>query len=183
MKTLKLTPSQQGSLDCLCGIYSVVNAVSYLYHGKPNRRALSYALIVAYSEQWELIDLLHEGMHPVQMRSLLKSVLKTGFYHSRYPIRVTNEFKKSAKLSIAHALDLMQSFLVKARPIRSRVILISTKEHWTVVYHIDATYLHLFDSNGRSQYNRRHLSFKSGIRKQVLLRSGIFFIQRAKESR
>ena len=67
---------QQGELDCLCGIYSIVNAVYFVSNKKIKRKPLFHELLLAYMNNWGIYDLLTSGLDLHQMKYLLNHTAK-----------------------------------------------------------------------------------------------------------
>ena len=72
--------SRQGQHDYLCGIYSLINTLSYLYDGRVRREKLMYHLLSSYKRRWDLFDLLTLGLDEEQMDHLIGDVLLKGHY-------------------------------------------------------------------------------------------------------
>lgn len=172
----KLRPSKQGDLDGFCGIYSLVNAIAYLYGPRVQRQRLRLALITEYSFEWDVTELMADGMGTEQMDHLIRYVLQEGFYHERYPIDVGKPFARTKKLRVGAVIDRMQRFLASRAFPQRRIILIGTPVHWTLIYHIDEKYLYWFDSSGQRKSFRRSYSFRAGRVPHVLQRKAIYFM-------
>ena len=71
MKALK-----QGELDCLCGIYSIVNAVYFVSNKKIKRKPLFNELLLAYMNNWGVYDLLTGGLDHSPNEVFTKSYCK-----------------------------------------------------------------------------------------------------------
>lgn len=77
---------RQGQHDYLCGIYSLINTLSYLYDGRVRREKLMYRLLSSYKRRWDLFDLLTLGLDEEQMDHLIGDVLLKGHYARHYPL-------------------------------------------------------------------------------------------------
>lgn len=174
---LTVMPSKQGDLDNFCGIYSLVNALSYLYQGAIKRKLLKMALLEAYGNKWPLDELVYCGMEGDELAYLINEVLMCGYY-SRYPIKITRPFAKVRPPNIQAVLDRIQRFLFASPEPHTRIVLVTTKEHWTLIYHIDATFIYLFDSCGQKRAYRRSFSLRSRKKGHVLVVRETIFIER-----
>ena len=67
-----LIPSKQGDLDCLCGIYSLVNMSTWFYGDSIKPRPLFNYLLREYSEYWSLYKCLTQGIDIPEMDYLIK---------------------------------------------------------------------------------------------------------------
>lgn len=84
----------QGELDCLCGIYSIVNAVYFVSNKKIRRKPLFNELLLAYMNNWGMYDLLTGGIDIYQMKYLLNHI--TNIYnHIKI---IPSEIKQRPKL-------------------------------------------------------------------------------------
>lgn len=181
MKQLSIKPSQQGQLDNLCSIYSVVNAIAYLYQDKPRfkRRALKFALLRSYSQWRPLDDLLIYGMDTWEMDMVLGLVIEQGYFHKRYPIKINKPFLKDRALGIKALLERIRVYLDRADPLKARIVLIGTSLHWTLIHTIDEEFVYLFDSAGTQQARRTSFKLKVKGGAYLLEKDAIYFMQRA----
>lgn len=171
-----ISASQQGELDCLCGAYSLVNMMSYLYDGRVKRRPLMRALLKEYGYQWMLDEWLTHGIDEDRMDCLIETILRRGYYHKHFPIQVSQPFKEARRLTTKHVLNDMADYLIPSD--FSRIILISDQYHWSVVTRIDSQYLHFFDSNGRKRSHRTLYSLRADASRYQLYPGAIYFVER-----
>lgn len=176
MKSLP-RPSRQGDLDSLCGIYVLVNAVVYLYRGRIKRQRLKLALLTSYAEKWSILELIGAGMEDRCLRHLIKRVLQRGYY-ARYPIKFTHPFADAKSLRITGVLDHIHVYLKEAKKPHSRIVLLGTRDHWTLAYHVDQTYVYLFDSYGLGRVRRRSFALRAGRAAHVLVARETYFLER-----
>lgn len=174
-------PSQQGTLDSLCGIYSLVNAVAYLYDGRVKRRRLKSALLRAYQSRWDLLELIARGMDQQQMDYLIRRVLMRGFYRNQFPMRVSKPFEERKGLRAKKVMVDISRFLNRAEYIGCRLVLIGTQYHWSLIKHVDETFLYLFDSAGGTKSYRSSYSFRPGHTAYELIPDAIYFFERSLE--
>jgi len=174
-------PSQQGQLDNLCGIYSLVNAIAYLYDKRVKRKRLKLKLISVFHSQWDLEELLYEGMDDTRLDYLIDQVLMTGYYAKHFPVQVTKPFVKRRYLTNRALMDEMQAFLDEGGYQGTRIILLGTVEHWSLAKRIDEKFLYLFDSAGYKRARRSSYSLKANARRFQLFPSCIYFFTRLEE--
>ncbi|WP_172459648.1 hypothetical protein [Canicola haemoglobinophilus] len=124
---------QQGELDCLCGIYSIVNAVYFVSHRKIKRKPLFNELLLAYMNNWGIYDLLIGGLDIYQMQYLLNHISKL---YKKLKIQ-PNEIKRRSTLK-SNIITHLQS--------PNSIVLFSTNSHWSVINHYTDEELMLFDS-------------------------------------
>ncbi|OOF49683.1 hypothetical protein BKK54_08360 [Rodentibacter genomosp. 1] len=143
---------QQGELDCLCGIYSIVNAVYFVSNRKIKRKPLFNELLLAYMNNWGVYDLLTNGLDIYQMEYLLNHISKL---YKKIKIQ-PNEIKRRSTLK-SNIITHLQS--------PNAGVLFSTYSHWSVINNYTDEELILFDS----------CSIKS-INISEILPTSVFFI-------
>lgn len=181
MTTHNKYPIQQGQLDNFCGIYSLINAFVYLYDKRLKRRPLKMALISAFTEEWPVEELIQYGMDDIQMDHVIDRVVKRGYYGANFPISVTKPFARRRKWESRQMLREMEAFLASQTVAGTRLILIGTIEHWSLIKRMDATYVHFFDSAGFQRAFRRSFSLREGATRYLLIPSCIYFLTRMEE--
>ena len=183
MNEISIKPSQQGQLDNLCGVYSVVNVVAFLYKDKPHfkRRALMNALLKAYAEWGPLEDMVTAGLDTWEMDMLLNLVMERGYFHQKYPITISKPFLKDRNLNVQEVLIRIRRYVGRSNSKTVRVVLIGTTIHWSVIHAVDAQFVYFFDSTGDQQARLSAFTFKHSNRKRVLHKESIYYIQRTKE--
>lgn len=178
VKDSGVTASQQGDLDCLCGAYSVVNMMGYLYDGRIKRKPLMRALLLEFSYEWSLDEWLTQGLDGNQMDYLLQHVVTTGYYAKRFPLTITQPFRKRKILTPRTIMRDMERFINHADNRFSRLILIGTQHHWSLVKSMDEHYLYFFDSDGQKRLRRSSHSMQPDANSHQLFTDCIYFIER-----
>ena len=181
MTTHNKYPIQQGQLDNFCGIYSLVNAFVYLYDKRLKRRPLKMTLISAFTENWPLEELIRHGMDDVQMDHVIDRVVMRGYYQANFPVSVAKPFVGRKKLVSLRVLREMEQFLASQTMMGTRLILIGTIDHWSLIKRMDATYVYFFDSAGFQRAFRRSFSLREGATRYLLIPSCIYFLTRMEE--
>lgn len=130
----------QGWLDCLCGVYSVVNAHRFLFNASEEQSQELYNNIIRYlSKKRMLKETIIEGMTHTWMGKILYDVVG-----DTIPIKIGN---------IKNVLTLAEWWQIATEHMTSgekRVIILSIdgrSEHYTVVSGINEKALSLFDSS------------------------------------
>lgn len=124
---------QQGELDCLCGIYSIVNAVYFVSNKKIKRKPLFNELLLAYMNNWGVYDLLTDGLDIYQMTYLLNHISKI-YKHIKIK---KNEIKRRSILK-STIIDYLES--------SNNIVLFSTSSHWSLISKYTNQEFILFDS-------------------------------------
>lgn len=137
MEKLKasLTPAKQGELDSLCGLYSVINSLYWLYGRKIRRKPLFRALVHHLSQHSSIDECLTNGMESPQIDCLLH-FLQISRY-KRYPIAVHRPFLTQPNVSTKTIFAQCQQWLEHSH----RVVLLGDQYHWSVITHVDNDWL------------------------------------------
>ncbi|GAJ63821.1 hypothetical protein JFPO14_contig00008-0007 [Edwardsiella piscicida] len=167
-----LRPAVQGDLDTLCGLYSVVNALSWL-HPRLRRKPLFRAIVHWFSQEYDITVCLTTGTEPDQLDAML-DFLRTRC-QQRWPFTFSKPFMDIPKLSTRHILTQCQQWL-DHHP--DRVVLLGDQYHWTVVSHMDSEWLYFFDSYTYRRIHRSRWSLREERGKHQLYRQAIYFIER-----
>lgn len=178
MDSLEITASRQGQLDNLCGVYSLVNAVAYLYDGRVKRKQLKLRLLKAFEMHWPLAELLEYGMDTEQMSDLIDHVLRQGYYQKHYPLKISQPFLKIKPYRTKRLLADMQQYLNESAFEGSRIILIGTSEHWSLIKQIDLIQVYFFDSTNWQTSLRSSFSIIEGRKRHTLVPDAIFYFER-----
>ncbi|MCS2147114.1 hypothetical protein [Scandinavium manionii] len=168
--------SQQGDLDNLCGFYSVVNMMHWLYGNRIKRKPLFKTLVQYYDQHWPVIECLTSGMNSSQMDILLKCLKKARY--SKYPITISQPFRMQRTQQTEQILKDCQAFLTSHE---DGAILISDQYHWSVITHIDNEYLHFYDSWDYTRIKRTRYSLRRREGAYHLYPEAIYFIERSED--
>jgi len=141
---MKLLPYEQGYLDGLCGIYSIVNATR---------------LILGDMQEAEAMKLFGDCMRHVQKRKKLAKVCTDGVSANdvwsilrnvvmlKYAIQAERPFPKKWKYPINDYFAKLQDYFDQDK---KRTVIISIDhaewDHWTVIHSLTPKQLILFDS-------------------------------------
>ena len=139
-------PYQQGGMDCLCGIYALMNSVKYL-RGCGNSRTYSKLMtnILEHLKRKGRISLItritQEGTWLEEIASVLKHVICP-----QYNIKRAKPYHHNPDTTIEVFILHCQGFLEQ----KKGIILIGIgglHDHWTLIYCITETRLLLQDSS------------------------------------
>ncbi len=173
-----LRASQQGHLDCLCGIYSLVNALAYLYDGRVKRKPLINALLREYKYHYDIYSLLTGGMDDDEMDYLIQSVLQQGYYYKHHPVIITKPYQKQTHLRTKKIINDISAFINCPNNRYQRVVLIGTQEHWSIIIGADNKYFYFFDSSGNIKAQHSSFSLIYQKTRHTLFSTSIYFIER-----
>jgi hypothetical protein len=169
-----LPPFQQGGLDSLCGLYSVINAERFINH----------------SSDWETQQLFDELIHFLARRKLLSKLLIGGIIHTEMLLILDKVVGKQRISSVkipwrgVPTPDLttfwkyMQWFL-DGTPGRSIILgLKGYHDHWTVIESITNRSIMLYDSARIKRLPRSSCTtvYATWKRKHLLLPAQTYFL-------
>lgn len=148
--------SRQGSLDCLCGVYTVVNATEIVVgklvvasnsnKRKGQKKALFKSLIKHLAKKNQLVAALTEGLYEIDTRGgFLDIAIKSVKTHQQLKMKKQSAFDEDTA-TLEQYWEKLTSHLMQDRT--SVIIVISGRlEHWTCVKEITSEVLVLADSS------------------------------------
>lgn len=138
-------PFQQGHLDSLCGVYSILNAVHYLCGPLPQSRydeLFDELLAGLHRPAYGILDRLRHGTSLHEISLSLRSVISPNF-----PILRKKPFHRSKAVRLNTYWKTLQTFCREKRGV-VLIALGGEHTHWTVVSRVTDKTLFLFDSDG-----------------------------------
>jgi hypothetical protein len=143
-----VAPVRQGSLDALCGVYAIVNAVCLL------RPALAteafqkrlFQLAIASVPDEDLVTAATDGLTDLGLRATARGAFR------RLSEAGGPSFSAALELRRVHFGDAVDFFALCDRSHDCAFILqvgIEPKTHWTVLQEVSDNQVKLFDSNSR----------------------------------
>jgi hypothetical protein len=163
-----LPPFQQGGLDSLCGLYSIVNAERFINHSSDeSAQELFDSIIHFLSRRRLLAKLLIGGVIHSQMLLILNKVVGDRIPNLWIPNPELDTFWRS-----------IQSFL-DGTPGRAVILgLQGYHDHWTVIETITDKSIFLYDSALITRLPRSSCStfYTNGRRKHLLLPAQTYFL-------
>jgi hypothetical protein len=175
---MKRRPYQQGWLDCLCGVYGIVNALQAL-RGRDDHKNLFEEILGILAKKRLLLRAVTVGLNTHEISRLLNAVA---------PDEVLKALPWRGRGKKTPGLDVfwrsMQDFL--AAP-AERVILLGIGgkyEHWTVVDRITDDHIFLRDSDSLKRLSRKRstTSTTTSRRVHLLAPGSAFFLKRHTQS-
>jgi len=145
-----MTPYEQGGLDGLCAIYSIVNAARIISDIPDSKAKLLFRRILEYLEQErDLSRVLCEGIGLTTIGSILRDVVEDLIPHRSMP------YKNQPNTPLDDFWSEMMRFLDEGD---KRAILICLSgpmwDHWSIVNEITARQIRFFDSHKLRRLNR-----------------------------
>ena len=172
--TSGMPPFQQGGLDSLCGLYSIINAERIINH----------------SSNEETQQLFDDLIHYLSRRGLLTKLLIGGIVHAEMLVILNKVVGKKRILNVQIPWrgvlnpDLtafwksMQNFM-DGTPVRAIILgLQGYHDHWTVIESITNRSIKLYDSASIQRLPRSSCTtvYATGKRKHVLLPAQTYFL-------
>lgn len=167
-------PFQQGGLDSLCGLYSIINAERFVNHSSDAESQLLFDSLIKYLDRRSLLSkFLINGINHTEMLFILKRVVGKK--------RISNlgiPFRGVATPDLTRFWKYMQWFL-DGTPGRSIILgLQGYHDHWTVIEKITNRSILLYDSSliKRLPRDRCTTLYVTGKRKHILLPAQTYFL-------
>lgn len=179
---LPIDPYHQGSLDGLCGIYAVINAVRLLFPGLEEAAARDlFTHAVRLLEDRPLtLDIVHAGIGDRDLRRL---VVECGTYLlDEHELVVTlGRIPVGKRVSVQAIWSGLAAEL--ASPAAAIVGMTGRERHWTVAYRVTSRTLWLADSSGMQQLARSRCTVSDTEGRYRLDPSAIFVLRRGRQQR
>lgn len=144
------TPFRQGSLDGLCGLYSIINAIKLMHGGQriPSKSIFKDSLR-QLAEAHVLADIVVNGMQRITLSGVLKVAAQRVTLSRSWP------FHGKKRPTLAEVWSALEAHVCEEEG-RVAIIVFGGERwgHWTVVRAVTPRKLVLFDSRGRSHLNR-----------------------------
>jgi|ADurb_Leu_01_Slu_FD_contig_101_326969_length_1514_multi_3_in_0_out_0_2 hypothetical protein len=164
----KVRPFEQGELDGLCGIYSIINAVRRIRGGKilkdiDERNELFLEILNYLHKHYHGLVFMIDGISIQSIAGILRDIIEP-----KYNITRKRPFDKRPDVKLSEFWDSMQSFM-KENPSGAILLGLGGKhDHWTVVESITDKGMYVMDSDGLIHFNRGFCttSARTGVRKK-----------------
>ncbi|MBN2058815.1 MAG: hypothetical protein JW882_00245 [Deltaproteobacteria bacterium] len=145
-----MTPYEQGALDGLCAIYSIVNAARIISDIQNSKAKMLFSRILEYLEQSrDLSRVLSEGIGLTTIGSIFRDVVGDLIPYRKMP------YKNLPSTPLDEFWSEMIAFLDAGK---KRAILICLGgpmwDHWSIVHEITARQIRFFDSHKLRRLNR-----------------------------
>lgn len=164
---------EQGGLDALCGIYSLVNAEQLINGTSYDQSKELFDKIIDFLKEEEILaKTLKEGMILKTIKRVLTRMLDDKIQYQEL------HFAGKVNPDLDTYWEEMLSFLNEGK---SRAIIIGLEgvySHWTVVKKISEKRIELFDSSGLKHLNRKNCTTynKMGERHHILYPAQTYFL-------
>jgi len=169
----RLPPFQQGGLDSLCGLYSIVNAERIINGSTADQAQELFNTMVRFlSHRRMLARILLDGVIHNHMLLILKQVV-----NGRIP-RIETPWNGQPTPDLDTFWASMRLFL-DGTPGRAIILgLNGYHDHWTVIQHITSKSIFLYDSAKISPLRRSECTTAKHRRKHLLLPAQTYFLSK-----
>jgi hypothetical protein len=166
MKGDDMSPYEQGYLDGLCGLYSVINAIRLVCKNTTEDECmiLLKKIIKNLEKRKKISNIIIEGINEDEIRFILKEVIEP-----LYPITWERPYRKRKKLTINAFWNGVSTFLKEGNR-RAVIVSMETKrwDHWSVIYRITENQMSFFDSSDLKRVYRKRCTAGKRITKQMI---------------
>lgn len=181
---MNIKPYQQGNLDCLCGLYAVINSIRFsLRHCHPLRkqdcRAIYEELVDHLMDEERLADALTWGLVTPTISRLLNISERWLLETKGITVRHRKPFHNATRVRFPKMLGMLSSHL--ATPNTAVLVLaLGRTDHWTVAHSINNKSLNLFDSSGLHRFGLHSIDsapLEISGKTLHIVPTGLFFIE------
>ncbi len=169
-----MDPFQQGGLDSLCGIYSLVNAEKIINKTKTKDSQDLFNEIVRFlAEENLLASILTGGMLLKKLKLILNEVIGDRIPQKKLP------FNARPNPNLGDFWTEVEIYLKE--PGRAVIISLSgVHDHWSTIEKITSNQIKLFDSNGLSHLNRGYCTTAepTSKRQHIILPAQTLFLSK-----
>lgn len=175
----RLLPHRQGSLDALCGVYAIINAIRHLCPALDDgeARALFARLVSKISRRGKAHKSLREGLTLAQVRRLLKAARKR--IERRCDVRLRVQRIRHKVRDAPQLASLWQELRRRLGSGSVAIIGIGGIEaHWSVAVSTGHSWLELSDSDGLRRLKRSACAVVACRRRYVIDPAEILLVRR-----
>ena len=158
-------PYRQGSLDGLCGIYAIINAIG-LVVGDDAFDPTELFRVLIRRAKGRIGSVIVDGMNQHDFEPYLKGACA---YLTTCNLKISYSKPSDTTVPLRDLWAAIDAHL-GGTPQRSVVLgMVGACEHWTCVRRIDAERLHLLDSGDMTTLSRSRLSVRFAGRRRICL--------------
>lgn len=170
---------EQGALDSLCGIYSLINAERIINLSTDDQSQKLFNSIIDYLDKERLLaDVLTQGMSLKNIKLVLNNVIKHRIPNTQ--IRFSGVKNPDLDTFWQEIINFLAEDSSDVSGKRRAVLLgmSGVHDHWTVIKSITEKQIKLFDSDGLKYLNRIRCTTynESQNRKHVLYPAQTYFL-------
>lgn len=150
--TKRSIPFRQGSLDALCGVYAVVNALCYLQRSISNEEAenIFIDILLELGDSEDLLNRIVEGTGRREIRQLMN------YLNAEHNIHWHKPFSCKTNLTLNKVWVSMKTFLEQPERGVILALIIEDGIHWSLIRKMSDKRIYLYDSeNIKKMYRKR----------------------------
>lgn len=176
--TKKKLPYQQGDLDMLCGVYSLLNIIQLLSPKSKTKSRKLYVKVLRHLEKTKhsnLSKVVGSGLTFKDMKQLFNVFLTAEGLYWELPFNGGEDLDQY--------WDVLSSLLNCHHESCIFINITGIHNHWTIVKNITVNTMTLFDSDGLSRLNRRNCCIQDieNDKAHVLWPKNTVFIYKTKQ--
>lgn len=176
---MRMLPYDQGCLDGLCGIYSIVNATNLIVRNMREKEAIKlFGKCMRHVEKHRSLGKVSTaGIDENDLWSILQKLVLVD-----YPVNIERPFYRNGKMSVNDYLRELREYFGQGGK-RSAIISVEDEDgdHWTVIKAMTTKQISLFDSSLMKTINvDRCVVHKPNKKKPYLLTPALTFFLYAK---
>ncbi|MFQ6332223.1 hypothetical protein [Methylophilus sp. 3sh_L] len=157
---MKNAVSLQGSLDNLCGIYSIINIIKKLHNLKEKHVEEIFSKIIVELDDNEkrLSTIITQGLNSKELKSI-------------FGLKIVEEKIERISSTRSETLDIFWDTLIEQSEKENRAILLGISgkhDHWTVVDKVTEKRITLLDSDNIQYINKSNCAIKGHNDNQAL---------------
>jgi predicted acetyltransferase len=175
---MNLLPYEQGYLDGLCGVYSVINATRLIYKGMREEEGMQlFSACMRHVETRKSLGKVStKGVDEKDIWSILRKVVLL-----KYAIRVERPFAKIENQSTKAYLNVLHDYFNQGKR-RAAIICLFCDDwdHWTVIRSISPKRIILFDSSMMKAININRCTINKASKRKpyvIYIRDTFFLYQ------
>ena len=168
-----MNPYQQGGLDSLCGIYSIVNAERIINGTTIEESEVLFCEIMRHLDKKKrLYSILTNGMLLKDVKQILNEIVR-----DRIPVKQI-QFAGKTNPDLSTFWKSMQEFLSESSKKAILLGLSGFHDHWTIISSITEKQIQLADSDSLQQLNRSNCTTYDirGQRHHILWPAQTYFL-------
>lgn len=173
----KPIPFRQGSLDSLCGLYALINALRLAQSKGAFKARIDWHLVFrdlleALDRKWWLRDIVYDGMDTKELQFCLTTAKAYLWRRHRILMQVAWPWKKKQRLTLTPELQKLRLMLERPNTVAMLSYSLKAYDHWSVIQEIRQDCIILCDSLGNRPLRLSHLHFNA----QQILRSTMTYV-------
>ncbi len=164
---MNLLPYEQGYLDGLCGVYSVINATRLIFKGMSEEECMKlFGACMRHIETRKSLGKVSTGgVGKEDIWSILRKVVM-----QKYEIHVKRPFAKNGNHSTRDYFNVLHDYFNKGNKRAAIIGVLSDDwDHWTVIRSLSPKRIILFDSSMMKSININRCTIRKANKRKPYL--------------